>query len=170
QNIFFHTNEHSRSAESSNAGHVAAVRNGSADMVQAPLGSGTGTAGPASVYNQAPARIAENYYIQIGQEVGVLGLALFLAINVLVVRRLWALRQSSTLAVVLLASFLGITIINLLMHAWTDDTLAYLWWGFAGAAVGNSAAGVAGRTAERDASAAGLKIQTGKRGKRALAQ
>lgn len=143
QNVFFHTNEHSASAASSNAGHASAIKNGIADVVRAPLGSGTGTAGPASVYNHdhAPARIAENYYIQVAQEVGILGLGLFIAINVLVVQRLWKDRRRSSLAQLLLASFIGMTIINMLMHAWADDTLAYVWWGFAGAAVAAAAAG-----------------------------
>lgn len=135
QNVFFHTNEHSQSAESSNTGHFNAVQQGIKDIVQAPWGSGTGTAGPASVYNDGKARIAENYYVQIGQEVGIVGLVLFIAINVLVLMRLWAVRRTTVLARVLMASFAGITIISLLMHAWTDDTLAYIWWGFAGAAI-----------------------------------
>jgi hypothetical protein len=36
---------------------------------------------------------------------------------------------------ILLASLAGITFVNLLSHAWTDDTLAYLWWGLAGIAL-----------------------------------
>lgn len=135
QNVFFHTNEHSRSVESSNTGHFNAVQEGVKDILQAPWGSGTGAAGPASVYNDGKTRIAENYYIQIGQEVGIIGLLLFVSINVLVLTRLWAVRRTTVLAQVLIASFAGVTIIALLMHAWTDDTLAYIWWGFAGAVV-----------------------------------
>jgi hypothetical protein len=39
------------------------------------------------------------------------------------------------LALVLFASFIGISFVNLLSHAWTDDTIAYIWWGLAGAAM-----------------------------------
>jgi hypothetical protein len=39
------------------------------------------------------------------------------------------------LARVLLASLAGIIFVNLLSHAWTDDTLAYLWWGLTGIAL-----------------------------------
>ena len=134
QNIFFHTNEQSLSPESSNFGHANAVSKGVEDIIQEPWGRGTGSAGPASVYNSAQPRIAENYYIQIGQEAGIIGLGLFIAINVLVALRLWH-RRDNSLAAVLLASFIGITVINMLMHAWADDTLAYIWWGLAGAAV-----------------------------------
>ena len=44
---------------------------------------------------------------------------------------LWA-RREDTLALALLASFLGLIIVNMLLEAWTDDTLCYLWWGMAG--------------------------------------
>jgi O-antigen ligase len=141
QNIFFHTNEQSQSTESSNQGHLAALHDGVSDVLHRPWGDGTGTAGPASVYNTGGSvRIAENYYVQIAQETGVIGLALFVAINVLVVLRLWQ-RRGDQLALVLLVSFAGIAVINMLMHAWSDDTLAYIWWGLAGAAVAAPGAG-----------------------------
>jgi len=134
QNTFFHTDEHSQSSESSNQGHFAATASGLKDIIKYPLGSGTGTAGPASVYNNHPARIAENYFVQIGQETGVLGLGLFIAINVLLGLELWR-RRGNLLAVVLLASLFGISFINLLSHAWADDTISYIWWGLAGAVI-----------------------------------
>lgn len=134
QNVFFHTQSHTTAKESSNAGHVSAFRNGLHDAVHEPLGKGVGTAGPASVYNNGKARIAENYYIQLAQEVGWLGLLIFLAINFLTARELW-FRRSDVLAAVLLASLLGLVAINLVSHAWTDDTIAYIWWGLAGIAL-----------------------------------
>lgn len=139
QNVFFHTNEHSTSLISSNYGHLNALLDGVTDIAFAPWGSGTGTAGPASVYNDRPTRIAENYYVQIGQEIGLVGLALFIVINILVGLRLWSARQE-TLPKILLVSFLGLMVVNLVSHAWTDDTLAYIWWGLAGAAIAASGA------------------------------
>ncbi|HET8709000.1 MAG TPA: O-antigen ligase family protein [Candidatus Saccharimonadales bacterium] len=134
QNAFFHTDEHSHSRTSSNTGHFDAIVHGAQDIAASPLGRGAGTAGPASQHNNHAARIAENYFIQIGQETGILGTILYVAINCMVAFRLW-LRRTDTLALVLLASLAGVTVINLLSHAWTDDTLAYVWWGLAGAAV-----------------------------------
>ena len=134
QNYVFHTEDRSSIAESSNEGHVSAFRNGVHDLVHAPLGRGVGTAGPASLYNHDKVRISENYYIQLAQEIGWLGLALFLAINFLVAKELW-LRRNDTLAMALFASFVGLIFVNLVSHAWTDDTLAYLWWGLAGIAL-----------------------------------
>ena len=133
QNIFLHTQEHSAIKTTSDQGHVSALRTGMGDVVHHPLGKGPGSAGPASIYNNHP-RVAENYYVQIGQETGWIGLGLFLLINVGVGYILWLHRQNR-LALTLFASLIGITFINLLSHAWADDTLAYIWWGLAGIAM-----------------------------------
>jgi hypothetical protein len=134
QNVFLHTSSHPGSAHSSNEGHASALKQGLSDIVHQPLGEGPGTAGPASVFGKAPTRIAENYYIQIGQELGLIGLGLFVAINALVIQRLWRGRRQE-LHLVLLVSFIGLIAVNMLSHAWTDDTLSYIWWGLAGVAL-----------------------------------
>lgn len=134
ENVFFHTSQQSHSSQSSNAGHSAALKGGIHDIVHQPWGGGTGTAGPASAYNNHPARIAENYYVQLGQEGGLIVLGVFVAINVLVVLRLWR-RRGHLLAISLLAGFIGVTVVNMLMHGWADDTLSYIWWGLAGVAI-----------------------------------
>ncbi len=136
QNVVFHTDEHSESAASSNEARTSALRSGVHDVVSEPLGRGPGTAGPASVYNNGNARIAENYFLQIGQEVGAVGLTVFIVICYMVGRVLWRIHQRTEVATILLASLIGITIINMISHAWTDDTLAYVWWGFAGLVIG----------------------------------
>jgi len=138
QNIFFHTDETSLSGASSNEKRAGALEQGVHDVVHEPLGRGPGTAGPASQYNNHPNRIAENYYLQIGQEVGWLGLGLFIAMLALVAAALLR-RRADTLAVVLLASLVGLSLVNMLSHAWADDTLAYVWWGLAGIALARPA-------------------------------
>jgi hypothetical protein len=134
ENYFLHTQAHSAVPTTSDQGHFTALKAGLSDLRHHPLGNGPGTAGPASVYNDHPARIAENYYIQIGQEVGWLGLAMFILINVGVGYLLF-LRRADPLALSLFASLIGLTFINMLSHAWADDTLAYVWWGLAGIAM-----------------------------------
>ncbi|HVO86634.1 MAG TPA: O-antigen ligase family protein [Candidatus Binatia bacterium] len=131
QDAVLHTDNQSTAQASSNQGHSVAFKSGVSDIVHRPWGDGVGTAGPASVYNKQPARIAENYYLQIGQEAGLVGMGLFIAINVMVGWQLYKKRGDS-LAVVLLASLVGLGFVNLLSHAWADDTLAYIWWGLAG--------------------------------------
>lgn len=133
QNTAFHTDVTSGSLESSNESRVEALQSAAKDVLDEPFGRGPGTAGPASFRNYHP-RIAENYFLQVGQEVGWLGIGIFVAINFLVARMLWRQKQE-VLAQLLLASLAGLTIVNLLSHAWADDTLALLWWGLAGVAL-----------------------------------
>lgn len=133
ENSFLHTDHTAQVLDNSNQGHAAAFKTAAKDIIRQPLGRGVGTAGPESVYNDT-VRVAENYFLQIGQEAGVLGMALFIAICAVVAKQLWG-RKSDPLALALFASLVGITFVNLLSHAWTDDTLAYIWWGLAGVAI-----------------------------------
>lgn len=134
QNIFLHTQTHSAVKATSDQGHIAGLRAGTHDLVHQPFGRGPGSAGPASVYNTGSPRIAENYFLQIGQETGWVGLILFVLINIGVGYILWLKRQDP-LALTLFASLIGLTFINLFSHAWTDDSIAYIWWGLAGIAM-----------------------------------
>jgi hypothetical protein len=126
ENFIFHTETHSAVKSTSNQGHAMALRAGLQDLRHDPFGQGPGTAGPASVYNDHQVRLAENYFVQVGQETGWLGLLFFLLINIGVGYLLW-LRRADPLALSLFASLIGLTFINMLSHAWTDDTLAYIW-------------------------------------------
>lgn len=135
QNTLFHSDENSTSATSSNEARTSALTTAAVEVVRHPMGWGPGTAGPASFRNQlANPRIGENYYLQIFQEVGVIGGVLFIAILVVLVRDLLQ-RKRYVLAQVLIATFAGLAVINLISHAWADDTLSMLWWGMAGAAM-----------------------------------
>jgi hypothetical protein len=146
QNIIFHTQRHSAVHTTSDQAHVSALRSGLSQLVHEPFGRGPGTAGPASIYNSHPPRIAENYYVEIGQETGWLGLTVFLLINVGVGYLLW-LRRRDPLALTLFASLIGLCFVNLLSYAWADDTLSYVWWGLAGVAM--SAAPISRKAANR---------------------
>lgn len=137
ENTLYHTNEDSQSSMSSNEQRLSAMKGGFHDIIAEPFGRGPGTAGPASLHNSQPGRIAENYYVQIGQETGWLGLGLFVAIVVMVARRLWQ-RRNQPLARLLLVSLAGLSFVSLVQHAWTDDTLGLLWWGLAGIAIASS--------------------------------
>jgi hypothetical protein len=134
ENAIFHTDRNSKIAISSNEGHSAAAKAAVKDIAHHPLGSGVGTAGPQSVYNQNRARIAENYFLQIGQEAGVLGMLLFIAICAALAKLLYD-KRSDPMALALFASLIGLSLVNLLSHAWSDDTLAYVFWGLAAIAL-----------------------------------
>ena len=116
--------------EGSSDKHLQATLNGARIALMHPLGLGVGAAGPASFYNTNGGSIPENYYVQIAEEVGLIGLVLFLAINFHVGRILW--RQKELLPRALFASFIGISVINLFLHGWADDPTAMTWWAIAG--------------------------------------
>jgi len=121
--------------EGSNDKHWEATAKGIADVVRHPLGSGPGSAGPASFYNTSGTNVSEDYYVQIAQEVGVFGLALFVAICWFTVRDI-VRRIPDVLPAALLASFVGISLINILLHGWADDPLSITWWALAGLFIG----------------------------------
>jgi hypothetical protein len=131
ENFVLHTDRVSKAAQSSNQGHTQAFKAAVHDIAHQPLGGGVGTAGPQSAYNDRPARIAENYYLQIGQEAGIIGMLLLISICIIIAKMLFE-RRAEPLALILFASLIGISLVNLLSHAWSDDTLAYIWWGLAG--------------------------------------
>lgn len=138
QNVILHDNPEIGPEKTSNSEHGLAIQSALNDIGDKPLtGCAPGCAGPASFYDPDGARLAENYYLQVGQEVGIVGLGLFLAINILVGIELFK-RRSSSLALVLFASLVGISAANLLLHVWADDTLAYVWSGLAGAVITSS--------------------------------
>ena len=133
QNFAFHTQTNSKVKTTSDAQHASALIDGVKAVIHNPLGKGPGTSGPASYYNHHE-RNPEDYYLQIAEEDGVVGLILFLTITVGIGYILW-LRRDDPLALFLLASLIGISFVNLLAYAWSDDTLAYIWWGLAGIAM-----------------------------------
>ena len=137
QNAVFHTDDTSTIDISSNEARTSHLRAGLDDIRRHPLGGGSGSAGFASYHNAQP-KIAENYFIQIAQEVGWIGLGLYLAILIAVAQRLWRLRYSSPLALVCFASLVGISLAALLSHVWTDEALSFIWWGLAGVALGTA--------------------------------
>jgi hypothetical protein len=137
QNIIFHTSTNSSIKTTSDKNHFAATTQALRDVIAQPLGHGPGTSGPASFYNNHPSRDPENYYLQIAEQTGWLGLVIFLLINWLIGKELWHHRRDP-LALIALSSLIGILCINLLLPSWTDDTLAYIWWGIAGIALSST--------------------------------
>lgn len=134
QNVLIHSDENTTSQMDSNAHHIEFAKRGLRGIWREPLGHGPGTAGIVSIQNPRGGMLIENYYIQIGYEVGVLGLLVFIAIHVLVYRRL--LKAHTPLTICLLASFWGYVVVNMLLHAWTNEAVAAQWWLLAGIGTG----------------------------------
>jgi len=134
QDVILHDDPVEGGEVSSNAGHLEALQSGVEDIAQRPLlGCGVGCAGPASVRAEET-KISESYYLQVGQEAGAVALGLFITLIILVGKELYKKRRD-TLALIMFASLLGLSVSNLLLHTWADETLAIIWWSVAAAAL-----------------------------------
>lgn len=116
--------------EGSTFDHFNATLQGVNDVLKYPHGRGVGEAGPASFYQTDGdhPRIAENYYIQIAQEVGIVGLLLFISIVVVGLRRVGRMK-GVPYSQSFLAGFVGLSVVAFFLHTWTDDPVAYIAWG-----------------------------------------
>jgi hypothetical protein len=114
----------------SNDYHTLFVERGLRGIWSQPLGHGPGTAGLASIQNPNGSFLTENYYVQIGYEVGLLGLVVFIGLNAYVY--VLIRRAHSTWGIVLLASFWGYVVTNMLLHTWSNEAVAAQWWLLAG--------------------------------------
>jgi hypothetical protein len=128
-NILLHENPEGGSAVSSNEQHAESLAFGLERLIQQPLGAGIGSTGSASLYTDSPV-IIENQYLFIAHEVGWLGLALFVTIFVMIMKRLWQGRKN-WLALGVFASGVSFALIGLLQPVWLDDTVSIIWWGLA---------------------------------------
>jgi len=134
--IFTHATAAQKGPLNSNQYHWYFVRRGLDGIAAQPLGHGPGTAGVVSIQNPHGGLLTENYYVQIGYEVGVLGLAVFVALNGLVY--VWLLRRHDLWTVVLLTSFWGYVLMNMLLHTWSNEAVAAQWWLLAGAGLASA--------------------------------
>jgi hypothetical protein len=122
----------------SNDYHVLFLKKGLEGIRDNPEGHGPGTAGLASIQNPKGSFLTENYFVQIGYELGVIGLAVFMAITIWTYRHI--LRRGDLWAGILVASFWAYVLTNMLLHTWANEAVAAQWWILAGMAAG---AGVA---------------------------
>lgn len=145
---------------SSTSAHAQLLKQGIQKLVAQPFGYGLGTVGPASVHKVAPfGRInngnrfekflPENWYLQIGLEMGLTGLVLFLGILFLLFKNLlmsaradtacypdpaerWSNVSLSLLKTGLFFALLGIAIAGLFTHSFEETTTVLILFGFIG--------------------------------------
>lgn len=109
--------------EGSDVGRNSAQQQALTTIAREPWGHGLGTAGPASFRAVQPF-ITESWYLQIGLELGILGLGLFLAFFGV---ELFALAKMATpFSLALAASVIGLMVTNVFLHAWADSTLGIM--------------------------------------------
>lgn len=135
QYYLLHTSGSFYQESGSDAERMGAISRGIEAVKAEPLGRGLGTAGPAS-HASSQEFITENYYLQIASEVGIAGVILFILICLAIAVSLWRRQTHSPLALPLLASLIGVSVINLFLHGWTDSSTALVWWTAAGITLG----------------------------------
>ncbi len=132
KNVIFHADQ-STVQDDPNELRVKFLKESLEDIKNNPLGDGPGTSGLASVKNQVQGvRLNENYYLQIATEAGIAGLVLFIIILGVVASGLYTNNPGDLIMFGLLASFVGLAFANLLVHIWSNEAVAYTWWGLAG--------------------------------------
>lgn len=135
------------SAPRSNAAHQSSFVQGVDVLRSYPLGRGLGTAagaGQQAAAQQAPSGdavkivVTESQYLQIGTQLGIIGLALYVTVLALMLRRLLLRQRDDPLAVApaAMSNVVAGTVVGLLFtQAFVDSKLAVLFWGLAGLAV-----------------------------------
>ena len=132
QNVIFHADQ-STKQEDPNQLRVRFLKESLRSIANHPLGTGPGTAGLASIKNNVQGTVLnENYYLQVASEVGVLGLLCFVTVLVTLAVQLLKISGTNSLAVAVLASLAGLMLTNMLVHIWSNEAVAYTWWGLAG--------------------------------------
>lgn len=129
QNVVFHADESTQQADS-NELHAYYIKKGIDGIEQHPEGQGPGTAGIVST-KLPSGLLTENYFIQVGYEVGLLGLGIFLVFLGMIVNTLWRVRNG-IVPIGLLGAFVGLVFMNMLLHTWSNEAVAASWFILAG--------------------------------------
>lgn len=116
----------------SDAGRITAQTAGLARLQAQPLGTGLGTAGAASLKTPHPF-VTENWYLGLGIELGLAGLAVFVALIATLAWKLWQiLRHLRSEAAATLGALIGLSLASLFLHVWADSSTAIIFWAYAG--------------------------------------
>lgn len=128
-------NQHNQST----AGHIAGFWSGLRTIESHPLGQGLGTAaGIGQRFSVTGYQVPENTYLDVGDELGVVPMLIFVALALCLV--LWLRRvarvRGDPLASAVWAASAGIALTAWFLQTWLDFGVAWTFWGIAGAVVG----------------------------------
>ncbi|MDB5178735.1 MAG: rane protein of unknown function [Patescibacteria group bacterium] len=135
QYYLLHSSVASHDQKTSDTQHAASLRDGTASLLGMPFGHGLGTAGPAT-FHAGTTNIIEDYYLQVGYETGVLGMIIFMIMLAGLLYSLWRHAPNHPAAIPAAAAVIGISLVSLLLPAWTDSSTSLIVWIIAGAITG----------------------------------
>jgi hypothetical protein len=145
------TSEAASGSDVSANAHVAAFRAGVDTIVQHPLGLGLGSQpGIGTRFAVNGTVTAEDYYLGLGDEVGLVSAVLFIAVVVLLLmelrRRARAPGAVGSFAGAVWAAGIGLAVGALFLHIWLDVALSLSFWGIAALAANDRWVAVQPRT------------------------
>ena len=129
--------------ESSAQDHLTSFRVGVETLAHHPLGQGLGTSpGVAQRFDLTGRVTSENYYLQVGDELGMHTMLAFVAVTVLLLRRLKQAAQHPAppldTASAVRAAAVALAIGAFLLHIWQDFSVALTFWAVAGVTLASS--------------------------------
>lgn len=134
QNLILHSDQSTVQADP-NELRVELTQRAVRDIAEDPEGHGPGTAGLASIGNPNGSYLTENYFLQIGYEVGLFGLGIFITLLSIILIRLTVLKERK-FSLIMLASAGGYVFVSTLIHLWSNESVAAQWWILAGLVLG----------------------------------
>jgi hypothetical protein len=123
--------------DQSTAGHVSGFWSGVDTIGRHPLGLGLGTgAGTGQRFGVHNDVIAENNYLEVGDELGVLPMLIFAALTVVLILRLRRVSRErfDPLVTAVWAAGVGLAVSAWFLQTWSTFAVAWTYWGVAGAA------------------------------------
>lgn len=149
--------------DQSSSDHVRSFWDGVHAVADRPIGYGLGTsAGIGQRFSKGTVTVPENQYLEVGIETGVLAMALFIGLTVMMLRRLaWASRRVVDIGVTATRSAgVGLAIGACLLPAYNEFAVSWAFWALAGAAIG-SASRAQGRKLAPAATSATIPVSVG---------
>jgi hypothetical protein len=132
-----------RGDDSSDPGHTERTSEGWDTLAEQPLGRGLGTgAGSNQIRAPGTALVTESQYLQIGTQLGVVGMTLYVGTMVVLSVRLRRLARRvddddvATTLIGLHNALIGLAFGSLYLQVFIELSAAWIFWGLAGAAVG----------------------------------
>jgi hypothetical protein len=121
-------------SESSEGEHWGELKHGARSLLDHPQGYGVGNSGSTAGRYGVPPRAGESFYLEVGADTGIAGLALWVVFSVLVLHGL-LVRAREPVAAGLFAAAAALSAIAVISDVWGSPWAAYLVWALAGAAL-----------------------------------
>jgi hypothetical protein len=122
-------------SESSEGEHWSELKHGARSLLDHPQGYGAGNSGSTATRFGVPPRAGESFYLEVGADTGIAGLALWVAFSALVLHGLLVRARAEPVAAGLFAGAAALSAIALISDVWGSPWAAYLVWALSGAAL-----------------------------------